>query len=327
MRRVKKIREDIKNRTFEKVYLLFGEEEFLTSRFRRMLSDAILPEGDMNRMTAVGKDPDLSTLRDFTDTLPLFSEKRLAVLQDTGLFKTKAEGFEEWLRGLPDSAVVIFSETEVDKRTRLFKTVSELGYAAEFKRPTENELERFVLKQIGDSGLKIRKEDYSLLLSRLPRDYGRAASELSKVLLYSSSEGVISRDGIEKLLLPAPDDRVFRMISAAISGRREEALSIYYDLLSLDTPPIQILILLSREIRKLVLTKEALLGGKTPAEIRSLTGSPDFAVSEMIRNAKKHPLEKLEEWFSLSLGNEEKLKTGDLNEYLAVELVLFGLDS
>ena len=76
--------------------------------------------------------------------MPFFAEKRLAILRDTGLFKTASEGYAEWLSSLPETAVVLFSESEIDKRNKLYKKLSDIGYAAELSMPDEKAKARFV---------------------------------------------------------------------------------------------------------------------------------------------------------------------------------------
>ena len=46
---MKTLMEDIKNRTFKRVYLLTGEETWLRDQYRKRLKDALLaPEDTMN---------------------------------------------------------------------------------------------------------------------------------------------------------------------------------------------------------------------------------------------------------------------------------------
>ena len=54
---MKKIEADIKNETFERVYLLYGEETYLRDSCRRRLTDAVAASSDsMNRTIYDGRD-------------------------------------------------------------------------------------------------------------------------------------------------------------------------------------------------------------------------------------------------------------------------------
>ena len=107
---MKRLASDIKNKSFLPVYLLYGDEDYLVSQYKNRLFQAASDGDTMNTMSVAGKDTDLMKLRDFTDTLPFFADRRVVLLEDTGLFKQASEGYDEWIEKLPPTACVIFSE-------------------------------------------------------------------------------------------------------------------------------------------------------------------------------------------------------------------------
>lgn len=66
--------------------------------------------------------------------MPFFAEKRLILVEDSGFFKASSEELASYLPSMPDTTCIIFAESQVDKRNRLYKKVKELGYAAEMQR-------------------------------------------------------------------------------------------------------------------------------------------------------------------------------------------------
>ena len=59
------------------------------------------------------------------DTMPFFAEKRLILMEDSGFFKggAGADELTEYMGGIPESTCLVFVESEVDKRSRLYKAV------------------------------------------------------------------------------------------------------------------------------------------------------------------------------------------------------------
>ena len=75
---MKNIKEDIKNREFKRVYLLYGTEEYLKRLYKNKLKEAVLQDSDaMNMAEYAGKGIDEKEVREFADTLPFFAEYRV----------------------------------------------------------------------------------------------------------------------------------------------------------------------------------------------------------------------------------------------------------
>ena len=82
-----RIRDDIKKREFHNLYLLYGDEEYLKRYYRENLKYCILEDSDdMNFSKFENKGIDLNEVQSIADTLPFFSEHRLIIIQDSGLF-------------------------------------------------------------------------------------------------------------------------------------------------------------------------------------------------------------------------------------------------
>ena len=153
---MRQINEDIKKRTFRQVYLLYGEERYLKRQYREKLQKALCQEGDtMNSHFYKGKDLNLGEIIDLAETLPFFADRRVIFITDSGLFKSGGEKMAEYLSNPSESTFFIFTESEIDKRSKLYKTVQSRGYAAEFAEQDENTLKRWVAGILAKEGMKI----------------------------------------------------------------------------------------------------------------------------------------------------------------------------
>ncbi|HBI72189.1 MAG TPA: DNA polymerase III subunit delta, partial [Lachnospiraceae bacterium] len=124
---MKVIKEHIKLGSYKPFYLLYGTEEYLKKLYRDKLKDAILGDTDgMNYSYFEGKEIDLKKVTEVVQTLPFFSDRRLVIIENSGLFKSQNE-LSTMLSGMPDSTIVIFVETEIDKRNKLYKLVKDRG--------------------------------------------------------------------------------------------------------------------------------------------------------------------------------------------------------
>ena len=130
---MKQIDQAIKDNQFAGVYLLYGEEEYLKTRYRQRLVRALVaPDDTMNLTRFLEKDATEDAIISQGETMPFFAPRRVIVAENTGLFKRSADALADYLGRLPDYLVLIFQETEIDKRGRLYKAVKKYGHAAEF---------------------------------------------------------------------------------------------------------------------------------------------------------------------------------------------------
>ena len=116
---MKSLNEDIKQGQFKNIYLLFGEEDYLKKQYRDRLVKAMLPKGDtVNYAHYEGKGLPVGEIIDLAETMPFFAERRLIVIEDSGLFKSSAAEFADYIKNLPETTCFLFVENEIDKRNK-----------------------------------------------------------------------------------------------------------------------------------------------------------------------------------------------------------------
>ena len=166
VQRLKNIQEDIKTGKFKQAYLLYGEEAYLKQQYKRNLVKALNPDDDtMNFTRYEGKGIDVRELLSLCDTMPFFAERRVVLLEDTGFFKNKCEELADYMKALPDYLYLVFCESEVDKRSRMYKAVKACGSIGEFKQQDEKTLMRWAAGILGKNGRRITQRDVELLLT------------------------------------------------------------------------------------------------------------------------------------------------------------------
>ena len=122
------LNQDIKNNDFKKVYLLFGEEAFLKKSYKNRLREAITQGDTMNYNYYEGKGINVNEIISLSDTMPFFADRRLILMEDSGWFKggPGADEMCAYIENIPDTTCLLFVETEVDKRSRMYKAVKKV---------------------------------------------------------------------------------------------------------------------------------------------------------------------------------------------------------
>ena len=157
---MKTIKEDIKNRKFKRVYLLYGTEEYLKRLYKNKLKEAVLQDSDaMNMAEYAGKGIDEKEVREFADTLPFFADYHLLILENTGWFKTSTD-FADYVPELPDTAVLVFVKTDAGGTEDVwFYDMKADGFSLDDKRSpvSENDIPDIIARFRDPEGEKGRE--------------------------------------------------------------------------------------------------------------------------------------------------------------------------
>ncbi len=323
VRNLKSIQEDIKTGNYKQVYLFWGEETYLKQQYKQKLLSALNPEGDtMNFSRYEGKGIQVREVIDLCETMPFFAEYRVILVENSGFFKNKCEELADYMKELPDYVRLLFVESEVDKRSRMYKAVKNCGRIVEFARQDEKSLMRWAAGILGREGRKITQRDMELLLTKTGTDMGNLRMELEKLITYTMGRDVVTAKDIEDVCTTQTANKIFDMVRFVTERNQKRALELYYDLLTLREPPMRILFLLAKQFRQLLLTKKLTAEGSSGQELSSRLGVPSFVVRNLSSCARAYTVEELEGAVKDFVDAEEAVKTGQLGDVLSVELLI-----
>jgi len=318
---MKVIKEHIKTGEFKQLYLLYGSEDYLKKLYRDKLRTAILHEDDMNYSYFEGKDVEPRKVSEIAQTLPFFSEKRLIIIENSGLFKTSNE-FSELLATIPESTIIIFLETEIDKRNKLFKLIKDRGTVSEMNGLDEQNLKLFIASIFKQESKSITETTIIYLLDKTGTDMMNICNEVEKVITFTYGRDVVTKEDIEEIVTTQITGKIFQMIDAIGSKQQSKALDMYYDLLSLREKPMSILYLITRHFNILLQTKDLQSLGFAGTGISEKVGIPPFAVNKYLGQAKNFTSKRLMEALEFGTLIEEQVKTGLMIEKIGVELFI-----
>ena len=320
---MKTIDEDIRNGQFQSVYLLCGEEAYLKKQYKDKLKRAMAdPDDSMNFSAYEGKGINPKEVIDLAETLPFFADRRVILIENSGFFKNSCEELAEYMPQIPKTTHFIFVEDEIDKRSKLYKAVKNAGKIVEFTSQTEELLTRWVLTRIKKEGKNITGSVMQLFLNKVGNDMGNIDRELEKLLCYCMEKAVIEAADVEAVTTEQTTNKVFDMVNAIAEHNQRKALDLYYDLLTLKEPPMRIMYLISRQFQILLNIKDMSGKGFDNAAMAKNAGIPPFAVRRNLSQAKGFTMQQLKQAIRDGVDYEEAVKTGRMNDQMAVELFL-----
>ena len=320
---MERLSEEIKSGQMKQVYILYGEEAYLRNQYRDKLKSALLGGGDpMNLHYFEGKGIKASEVIDLAETMPFLAERRVIILENSGLFSHGGEEMAAYLESPSDTTYFVFVEPTVDKRSKLYKTASTKGRAIEFSAQDEAVLKRWILGFLKKENKKITEHDLNLFLEMTGSDMANIKGELEKLFCYCLDKDVITAQDIESVCIRQVNNQIFDMINAVAEKRQKQAMDLYYDLLTLKEPPMRILSLITRQFNLLLQVKELRNKGLDANAIGEKVGLKGFIARKYVTQASKFKAEDLRRAMADCIESEEAVKTGRMNDVMSVELLI-----
>ena len=302
---------------------------------KKALKDVLVsPDDSLNYSYFEGTSTQVGEVVDLVNTMPFMSDHRLVLCENTGWLAGESGLSEDKFKMLTDSLTnigedVVFAmcEEKVDKRSKLFKFLTKNGSSEEFAKESEETLKRWVAGYLGNSGKKITAAAAEYLITEVGNDMTLLSLEMEKLIAWCLERNEVTINDIDTVCTHQVNGKIFDMITAISEHRQKEALALYYDLLTLRESPFHIQSLLVRQYNNLLSVRDGLDKNYSYVTIADKTGIKDWLVKKMSYIAKKMPLLKIEEAIEACAKAEEDIKTGNMVDVLAIELLIISLSN
>lgn len=319
---MQRIIKQIKENQFQQLYLLYGEERYLKNQYTAKLREALAGSDEMNTHFYEGKDINVGEIIDLAETLPFLAQRRVIFLKDTGLCKSGGDKLAEYLSAPNETTYFVFTESEIDKRTKLYKTLSTKGLAVEFTTQDENTLKRWIGSILAKEGKKISEQTALYFLSKTGTDMQNIQSELEKLICYCLDREVITVQDIDAVCTTRLQDRIFEMVECVARHQPQKAIALYYDLLALKVEPLKILSLLARQYNLMLQARELKKKGFADKDIASKIGVPPFAAKKYVDQASRYKSSELRRALEQCASMDQAAKSGGMDAKMSVELLI-----
>lgn len=325
---MKTLLDHIKKREFKNVYLIYGPEAYLRLQYRDRLKNAVLgPDDTMNYNYFEGKNLDVREIISLCDTMPFFADYRVIVVENSPFFSAAGEALVEYIPQIPDTCCLIFVEESVDKRNRLFKAISQKGYAAHMGSPDEKTLKLWIGSVLKNAGKQISEATVMKFLSTVDNDMENMKQELEKLICYVGERDYVDAQDVAAICSVHIENKVFDMLSALAMKQQKKAMSYYDDLLALKEPPMRILYLMARQFNTLLQIKELSVKGYSVDHIAERTGMKAFIVRKNLGLTRQFTYDELRRAVEECADYDEAVKTGRIQDRIAVEMLMIKYSS
>lgn len=314
-------------------YLVLGTEKFLQDQVRTEILKKIKIDGedDLNFLSFDMENSSIDEVIAEAETLPFFGDQRLVFVENP-YFLTGEKGTNDidqntdllvnYLKEpLETTVLVIFAPYEkLDERKKVTKQLKKTAITIDVKQLDEKAVRQYLLNTLENSEIKMDRQAIDLFLRLTDLDLSKMMRELQKILLYGQEQEVITVKEIEQLVPKTLEHNLFDMTQYILSGRTEQALRLFQDLVTQGEETIKINAILLSQIRLFLQTKFLVKIGYQQANIAETLKIHPYRVKLAMQEVRKFDEQTLRRLFDELVEMDYEIKSGKIEKELSFQL-------
>ncbi len=315
------LKQHLKNEELAQVYLLYGEEPYLTAHYAEQLKRMVGGKdvlAQFNLREFDGQDCSFDLIEEAAEALPLMTDKKCVSVQNCDV--TAAAVFDRAMALVadpPEDTVLIFWMTSLfadGKRPARFKqfadAVEKVGVCVEFPRKSNEEIVKLLCNGAGRRGSLFKPETARRLIEQCGNDLNLLLNELDKLCAVAGN-GEITLQTLEQVATKNLNAQAYELSNAILQQHYEKAYQILHRLFSCKTEPLMVLGALSSSYADLYRAKVAAAGGvpaQTLVEEFDYKGKA-FRLKYAARDCSRLSLDALRESLDILAQADRRLKS------------------
>ncbi|MEC9140872.1 MAG: DNA polymerase III subunit delta [Chloroflexota bacterium] len=330
------------------IYLLHGTDTYSLRSYLDELRGAVgMPDVQDANITSLNtKDASPASILGLCQAMPFLAERRMVIID--GLVaslagdgkgnkgKVTAETLASWQNffptlpnNMPSTSVLVFIEGQLRANDPVLKTVITVAQVLpslyelkEFGNMNPNDLRGWVQERVMDRNGSITTNAVQLLVDMIGPDLWTLASEVEKLLLYTSGRAIEIED-VEEMVTFVKEVSVFALVDAVLEGNRMLAMRNLTKLLEGEATVSHLLSMLGRQVRMLLLAKELIREKVPQGKLGSRLGiNSAYPLRKTLEQARRFAPQSLRVLHEGLLNTDVAIKTGAQGERLALEFLV-----
>lgn len=316
------LRKGLKEKKYERLYVFYGEEVYLKELYIKKLLELVPNDGfeEFNRIIIDSKEASLSEVADTLEGFPMMSDRRVILIENSGIFKSAAQEAKDFytkaFEKLSEDTILIFSETEIDKRSVLYKAAAKKGMVVNFETLSFPDVVAFVQREVKELGGSIQKDTAEYLVNICDSGLSSVKNEILKLV---SANKEITKTDIDRLTSKSLQIKVFDLCDFLMEGKTEEALKLTEDLKTVKESPFKLLYILFGTFDKMLKARLSEKEGIPYRDIVSELGVSPFIAKKYIKGAGAFSEEELILMVTKAAETDLAIKQGRVDEWTAFE--------
>ncbi len=323
----------IKNGQVKPIYFLMGEEPFYIDKIANYIEDNLMLEEEkgFNQMVMYGRDTTVEDIVSNAKRYPMMAERQVIIVKEAQDLSRTIEKLESYVDNpQPTTTLVIcYKYKKIDKRKKLYKSVSKNGVIFDSKRLYENQVSDWINSSLKSGGYAISPKASQMLVEFLGTDLSKIDNELQKLQLVAPKGTNITPELIEENIGISKDFNNFEL-NKAIGARdtvKAHRIINYFSQNTKDHPMVVTVSLLFTYFSKTLQYHG--IEDKSKANVAKVLKVNPFFVKDYVAAARNYPMRKVSQIITYLRETDVKGKgvgaynvpSGDLLKELVVKIM------
>jgi DNA polymerase-3 subunit delta len=333
--------QELKEGKLKNVILLTGKEEYLIQWAGDWICRSFIhPAAKAVDCTVLdGENTELSQVMEACETFPMLSDRRVIWVKSfsplqkaKGLREADAELLLQYLKNPNDRAILMFSSSEIDGRSKVVKALKKEGSYYSFDELSENELMSFAHKRFQKAGMKISRPDMRFLIQStgyFNKESGyhlyQFENDLQKIIAHAEN-GCVRREDIETMVSGDGDTFIFNLLDGISGNDKKTAFRILHNKLTENSNEAGSIVgAIVSQVELMLEIREFLehRGGRVSAsQISKYTGINEYRIKKAMNYARRYSLNKLQEMLMGIYEVNMNIVSGLLDARTALEMYI-----
>ena len=203
------------------------------------------------------------------------------------------------------SCVLVLTDQQIDQRRKFFKVLAQNGAVVNCATLKEMQLPSWIQRVADQFGKKVDLKSCQLLLSLVGPSMLDIHNEIMKLVQFVGQRQQITINDIQNAVSKQCLASVFDLVNALGSYK---ALILLKSLLYQGQNELGILAMLARQIRILILIKEAQVRKLSSFQISQKVGVPSYFLNQYLKQGRYWNFQQLRAFHALLLETDKKFK-------------------
>lgn len=249
-------------------------------------------------------------------SIPMFSSSRLVFAENVSKSKLDSDDIDKIIDSTPDSTNLVLIDLAVDKRKSVFKKLSKISGAKEFKSLSNYDLPKWVMSETKKMGAHIDLKTAQYLIDFVGKDQWLLHNEIQKL---SASDSNISEALINDLSHQTIESSSFTLAEALAKKDLKNAIQTYDELKFQGNADQLILGAIIYQFRMIML---ALVND---SELNKEYGAYGYPLQKATQIATKLSLGEVKNAYRSIAQADLSIKTGELGSEEAMRELIYDL--
>jgi len=269
------------------VICVYGSDSYLLSDAIKQVKQKVLHTAVAFNFDEIDvKERGANAVVECAMTLPVMSERRLVLGRRFDECK-QLESLRSYLDDPAPQTVLMLIGQTLDARTNFAKALKSKGAIYSCEAPQFPQLLAMAKDYAQKQQVMLAPEVYESLRDAYGLDVAQWFMAIDRFALYLGSPGSIDASVADALMSRTRVESIFALTDAVLTGRLQQALPLCQELLEAKEAPLAMVGLCAKQIRQLLVLREALDQGHAAQEAVKLAGIPFFIGDKFIAAARK----------------------------------------